>query len=54
MSAIFVAIIFFMTGVIIGTIMGLFVVSVGKNNEKHEYYHEGFLDGYAKAKEEIK
>lgn len=54
MSAIFVAIIFFIAGAVMGTIMGLFVVGVGKINERHEYYHEGFLDGYAKAKEEIK
>ena len=30
------------------------IASIGKSNEEHEYYHEGFIDGYNKAKEEIK
>ena len=54
MSITFIAIIFFMFGATVGAIVGLFVVSVGKNNQEHEYYHEGFIDGYTKAKEEIK
>ena len=37
-----------------GTIIGLFIAGVGKSNEEHEYYHEGFVDGYTKAKEEMK
>lgn len=54
MNIIFIAIIFFIFGTIIGTIIGLFIVGVGKNNEEYEYYHEGFIDGYTKAKEEAK
>ena len=54
MSTIFFAIMFFMFGATVGAMMGLFIASVGKNNQEHEYYHEGFIDGYAKAKEEIK
>ena len=54
MNTIFITIIFFMFGATVGAMMGLFIASVGKNNQKHEYYHEGFIDGYAKAKEEIK
>lgn len=54
MSITFIAIIFFMFGATVGATVGLFVVSVGKNNQEHEYYHEGFIDGYAKAKEETK
>ncbi len=47
-------IISFILGGIIGTMIGLFMVGVNKNNEEHEYYHEGFIDGYNKAKEEMK
>lgn len=54
MSIIFTAIIFFVFGAIIGMVLGLFVVSVGKNNQEHDYYQEGFIDGYTKAKKEIK
>ena len=54
MSIIFIAIIFFIFGTTTGTIMGLFIAGVGKSNEEHEYYHEGFVDGYTKAKEEAK
>ena len=54
MSIIFIVIIFFIFGIIIGTVIGLFIAGVGKNNEEYEYYHEGFIDGYTKAKEEIK
>ena len=54
MSIIFIAIIFFMFGATIGAIIGLFIVGVGKNNKEYEYYHEGFVNGYTKAKEEIK
>ena len=53
MSIIFIAIISFIFGTIIGTIIGLFITGVGKNNEEYEYYHEGFIDGYTKAKAEI-
>ena len=54
MSITFIAIIFFMFGAAVGATVGLFVASAGKNNQEHEYYHEGFIDGYAKAKEETK
>ena len=54
MSIISIAIIFFMFGAAAGTIIGLFMTGVGKINEEHEYYHEGFIDGYTKAKEEAK
>ena len=54
MSIIFVAIIFFIFGAATGAIIGLFMAGVGKSNEEHEYYHEGFIDGYTKAKEEAK
>lgn len=61
MSITFIAIIFFMFGAIVGATVGLFVAGVGENNKEHEYYHEGFVDGYTKAvdgytkaKEEIK
>lgn len=54
MSITFIAIIFFMFGAIISTIIGLFIMGVGKSNEEYEYYHEGFIDGYTKAKEEVK
>jgi len=54
MSIISIAIIFFMFGATVGAIIGLFIAGVGKNNKEHEYYHEGFVDGYTKAKEEIK
>ena len=54
MNVIFIAIIFFIFGIIIGTVIGLFIAGVGKNNEEYEYYHKGFIDGYTKAKEEIK
>lgn len=54
MNIIFIAIIFFIFGTTTGTIIGLFIAGVGKNNEEHEYYHEGFIDGYTKAKEEEK
>ena len=54
MSITFIAIIFFMFGATVGAIIGLFIAGVGENNKEHEYYHEGFVDGYTKAKEEIK
>lgn len=54
MNTIFITIIFFMFGATVGAMMGLFIANVGKNNQEYEYYHEGFIDGYAKAKEEIK
>ena len=54
MSIISIAIIFFMFGAAAGTIIGLFMAGVGKINEEHEYYHEGFIDGHTKAKEEAK
>ena len=54
MSIIFIAIIFFMFGATVGAIIGLFIAGVGKNNKEYEYYHEGFVDGYTKTKEEIK
>lgn len=46
------SIISFIFGGIAGTIIGLFMAGVGKNNAEHEYYHEGFIDGYNRAKEE--
>ena len=54
MNIIFIAIIFFIFGTTAGTIIGLFIAGVGKSNEEYEYYHEGFIDGYTKAKEEVK
>lgn len=54
MNIIFIAIIFFIFGTIISTIIGLFIMGVGKSNKEYEYYHEGFIDGYTKAKEEVK
>lgn len=54
MNIIFIAIVFFIFGAATGAIIGLFIASIGKSNEEHEYYHEGFIDGYNKAKEEIK
>ena len=54
MNIIFIAIVFFIFGAATGTIIGLFMAGVGKSNEEHEYYHEGFIDGYTKAKEEVK
>lgn len=54
MNIIFIVIVFFIFGATTGTIIGLFIAGVGKNNEEHEYYHEGFVDGYTKAKEEMK
>lgn len=46
------SIISFIFGGIAGAVIGLFMTGVGKNNTEHEYYHEGFIDGYNKAKEE--
>ena len=37
----------------IGAGLGLFMASIGKKNKEHEYYQEGFIDGYNKAKEDI-
>ena len=54
MSIIFITIIFFIFGTTTGTIIGLFIAGVGKSNKEHEYYHEGYIDGYTKAKEEMK
>ena len=54
MSIIFTAIIFFVFGAIIGMVLGLFVASIGKNNQEHDYYQEGFIDGYTKENKEIK
>ena len=54
MNIIFIAIIFFIFGAVIGTIVGLFIAGVGKSNEEYEYYHKGFINGYTEAKEEIK
>ena len=55
MNIIFIAIVyFFIFGAATGAIIGSFIAGIGKSNEKHEYYHEGFIDGYNKAKEEIK
>ena len=54
MNIIFITIVFFIFGAVTGTIIGLFIAGVGKINEEHEYYHEGFIDGYTKAKEEVK
>ena len=54
MNIIFIAIIFLIFGVAIGMVIELFVASVGRNNQAHDYYQEGFIDGYTKAKEEIK
>ena len=54
MNIIFIAIVFFIFGAVTSTIISLFIASIGKINEEHECYHEGFIDGYNKAKEEIK
>ena len=37
----------------IGAGFSLFITGAGKNNKEHEYYQEGFIDGYNKAKEDI-
>lgn len=49
-----VCIVSFIFGAATGTTIGLFMAGVGKINEEYEYYHEGFIDGYTKAKEEVK
>ena len=39
-------IISFIIGTCIGIIIGVFTFSVGTNNKRHDYYQEGFSDGY--------
>lgn len=47
-------IIAFIFGIFSSMIIGLFIMGIGENNKKQEYYHEGFIDGYTQAKEEKK
>lgn len=47
-----ICIVLFIFGTIAGVIIGLFMASVGKTNKKHDFYQEGFIDGYNKGKEE--
>lgn len=54
MTIIFIATMFFIFGTAIGAIFGLFIAGAGKSNKEYEYYYEGFVNGYTKAKEEIK
>ena len=44
----------FIFGATAGIVISLFMVSVGETSEKHDFYQEGFIDGYTKAKEEVK
>ena len=41
----------FVFGVIIGSVVTLFIISIGENNRKHDFYQEGFIDGYNEGKE---
>ena len=50
--AIIVCIVSFIFGAITGVIISLFMVSIGETNKKHDFYQEGFINGYNKGKEE--
>lgn len=47
-----VCIVLFICGTIAGVVISLFMVIVGETNKKHDFYQEGFIDGYNKGKEE--
>ena len=47
-----ICIVSFIFGAVVGVVAGLFMASVGEINEKHDFYQEGFIDGYNKGKEE--
>lgn len=47
-----VCIISFIFGVMVGIAISLFMFSIGETNKKHDFYQEGFIDGYNKGKEE--
>lgn len=41
--------IIFILGGVVGVIVTLFICGVGKSNKEHDYYQEGFMDGYNKG-----
>lgn len=47
-----ICIVLFIFGAVVGVVIGLFMASVGETNKKHDFYQEGFIDGYNKGKEE--
>lgn len=47
-----VCIVLFICGAIAGVVISLFMVIIGETNKKHDFYQEGFIDGYNKGKEE--
>lgn len=47
-----VCIVSFIFGILAGVVFGLFMAAIGKNNQIHDYYQDGFADGYKKGIED--
>lgn len=51
-TLIIVCIISFIFGDIVGIFIGLLLINSGEASKKHDFYQEGFMDGYNKGKKE--